>query len=53
VSATLRRGNWRVLRIWEHDLSSSPLLVIRRIEISLNVVVPACGRPRDIVKSEK
>jgi DNA mismatch endonuclease (patch repair protein) len=35
VTSTLRRNGWRVLRIWEHDLTKRPLACIRKIKSAL------------------
>lgn len=35
VTLDLRGLNWRVIRIWEHDLVSSPVRCVRRILTSL------------------
>jgi len=32
VTKTLRAGGWRVLRIWEHDLSAAPIRCIRKVQ---------------------
>jgi DNA mismatch endonuclease (patch repair protein) len=32
VNRTLRKNGWRVLRIWEHDLTKRPAVCIRRIQ---------------------
>ena len=37
VTKTLRSQGWRVLRIWEHDLSKKPLTCIRKIKSALAV----------------
>jgi DNA mismatch endonuclease (patch repair protein) len=37
VTRTLRKSGWRVLRIWEHDLTASPMVCIRRIRQSLTL----------------
>jgi DNA mismatch endonuclease (patch repair protein) len=36
VSKTLRRSGWSVVRIWEHQLRSSPDVAVRRIRRSLD-----------------
>jgi DNA mismatch endonuclease (patch repair protein) len=36
VSRTLRSEGWRVIRIWQHDLSQNPNAVIRSIRRHLN-----------------
>ena len=36
VSAKLRRSGWKVLRIWEHEVKSSPQKVVRKIRASLD-----------------
>lgn len=35
VTRTLRKHGWRVLRIWEHDLSKNPGGCIRRVQTLL------------------
>ena len=35
VNRTLRRQGWRVLRIWEHDLSKNPDACIRKIKSAI------------------
>ncbi|MGA2542176.1 MAG: very short patch repair endonuclease [Verrucomicrobiota bacterium] len=35
VNGALRRAGWRVLRLWEHDLTKRPALCIRRIQDSI------------------
>jgi DNA mismatch endonuclease (patch repair protein) len=35
VTSTLRKDGWRVLRIWEHDLTKRPLACIRKIKSAL------------------
>jgi DNA mismatch endonuclease, patch repair protein len=35
VTRTLRQGGWRVIRIWEHDLSRRPVHCIKRIQRGL------------------
>jgi DNA mismatch endonuclease (patch repair protein) len=37
VTKTLRRQGWRVLRIWEHDLSKDPDHCIERIQFVLSL----------------
>ena len=37
VSAALRKSDWRVLRIWEHDITRSPADVIQKILAALNI----------------
>jgi DNA mismatch endonuclease (patch repair protein) len=32
VTRTLRRAGWRVLRIWEHELTQNPERCLKRIE---------------------
>jgi DNA mismatch endonuclease (patch repair protein) len=32
VNRTLRRGGWRVVRIWEHDLRKPPLVAKRLLK---------------------
>jgi DNA mismatch endonuclease (patch repair protein) len=32
VTRTLKADGWRVLRIWEHDLSADPLRCIRKVQ---------------------
>lgn len=36
VNRTLRRAGWRVVRIWEHDLSRRGAVCIRRIQAATN-----------------
>jgi len=36
VTRTLKKKGWRVLRIWEHDLTKRPLACIRRIQDCLH-----------------
>jgi DNA mismatch endonuclease, patch repair protein len=38
VTKTLRKAGWRVIRIWEHDLTENPLKHIRKIRKSLTDV---------------
>jgi DNA mismatch endonuclease (patch repair protein) len=35
VTRTLRKNGWRVLRIWEHDLTKSSIVCIRKVEALL------------------
>jgi hypothetical protein len=35
VRLTLRKASWRILRIWEHDLSKRPAITIRKIAAAL------------------
>jgi len=35
VTRTLRNHGWRVLRIWEHDLSKRPLACVHKIKSAL------------------
>ncbi len=44
VSRTLRKQGWRVLRIWEHDLSRNPMGCIRKIKAAMGKVPFARGR---------
>ena len=36
VRAKLRRGGWKVLRIWEHEVKKSPDKVMERIQSALD-----------------
>jgi len=44
VTAGLRRGGWKVLRVWEHEVEKSPAKVVRRIE-ALLATLRRAGRP--------
>lgn len=46
VNRELRKLGWRVIRIWEHQLSTVPQSVIRRIKTKLD-----CRRTRKLVFS--
>jgi DNA mismatch endonuclease (patch repair protein) len=41
VTRSLRRQGWRVVRIWEHDLTKSPARCLRRIR---KATMPSSGR---------
>jgi DNA mismatch endonuclease (patch repair protein) len=41
VNRVLRRDGWRVIRIWEHELSSKgQVIVARRIHRAINEILP-------------
>jgi DNA mismatch endonuclease, patch repair protein len=37
VSLLLTRKNWKVLRVWEHQLRKTPARVVKMIEKALNI----------------
>jgi DNA mismatch endonuclease (patch repair protein) len=49
VTRTLKIRGWRVLRIWEHDLTSNPMVCLRRIRKSL--ALPNEIRVSELVES--
>ena len=40
VSRTLKRQGWKVIRIWEHDLTKRPDVCVRRIQRVLTINPP-------------
>lgn len=46
VSKTLRKAGWRVLRIWEHELSKNPARCVTRVREALAKPRPRGSRER-------
>jgi len=38
VTAALRRGGWRVLRVWEHEVEKSPDKMVEKIKVLLTAL---------------